>query len=382
MHHLRFGLMTLLLLVATLRFAHGGAWMWAPLALSGGLVVFLDLVGPQETSTFEAPRPWVLNTWLYLTLPLLLLMNGTLWWMAGQGDGLHLAAFVHRTTGFDLLAARAATTPLQWVAAWLGCGLITASAGTNVGHELTHRTRSAFDLLWGRWMLAFTFDTTFSIEHVHGHHARVATFEDPATARRGESVYAFILRSTFQQLASAWALEAKRLARKGHPTWSRHNRWLRGQLMTLALMGAAGSLGGPRAVAFFVASGILGKAVLETVNFVEHYGLVRMPGAKVEPRHSWNSNAWMSSTVLYNLTRHSDHHAEGSKPFWRLRPLPEAPTLPTGYMGMILLTLVPPVFRHVMDPKLQAWDATHANEAERALARQAEDRASGHPATA
>lgn len=372
MHHLRFGLMTLLLLVATLRFGHGGTWMWLPLALSGGLVVLLDLLGPQETSTFGAPKPWVLNTWLYATLPLLLLMNGVLWWMAGSGDPLHVAAQVQRLTGFDLLAARALTTRAQWFGALLGCGLITASAGTNVGHELTHRTRSAFDLIWGRWLLAFTFDTTFAIEHVHGHHARVATREDPATARRGESVYGFILRSTFQQLASAWELEARRLARKGHPTWSRHNRWLRGQLMTLALMGAAFGLGGGRALGFFIASGLLGKAVLEIVNYVEHYGLVRVPGTPVAPRHSWNSNAWMSSTVLYNLTRHSDHHAEGSKPFWRLRPLPEAPTLPTGYMGMILLTLVPPLFRRVMAPKLKAWDAAHATPAEQTLARQAE----------
>ncbi len=367
MHHLRFGLMTLLLGLATFRFAQGGPWMWAPLALSGGLVVLLDLLGPQETSAFEAPKPWVLNAWLYATLPLLLAMNGLLWWMAGSGDPLHLGATVLRLTGHDLLAARAASGPLHWLGAVLGCGLVTASAGTNVAHELTHRTRSAFDLIWGRWLLAFTFDTTFAIEHVHGHHARVATFEDPASARRGESVYAFIVRSTFQQLASAWDLEARRLARKGHGTWSRHNRWLRGQLFTLALLGTAYALGGGRAVGFFMASGIFGKVILEIVNYVEHYGLVRVPGTPVLPRHSWNSNAWMSSTMLYNLTRHSDHHAEGSKPFWRLRPMPEAPTLPTGYMGMILLTLVPALYRKVMAPRLAAWDATYASEAERAL---------------
>jgi alkane 1-monooxygenase len=375
MSHLRFGLMSLLLASATWRFAHGGGWMWLPLALSGGVVVLLDLLGPQDTATFDAPKAWILNAWLYATLPLLLAMNGLLWWMAGSGDPLHVAAAVKAFTGLDLLAARAASTPLHWIGAWLGCGLITASAGTNVGHELTHRTRSAFALAWGRWLLAFTFDTTFAIEHVHGHHARVSTFEDPATARRGESVYAFILRSTWQQLGSAWELEAKRLARKGLPRWSRHNRWLRGQLMTAAYLGAAFLLGGGKALLFFTASGLLGKAVLEAVNYLEHYGLVRVPGSKVEPRHSWNSNAWMSSTVLYNLTRHSDHHAEGSKPFWRLRPLPEAPTLPTGYMGMILLALVPPLFHREMARRLRAWDREHANAAERDLAHQADLRA-------
>ncbi|HJV91298.1 MAG TPA: alkane 1-monooxygenase [Holophagaceae bacterium] len=367
MHHLRFGLMTLMLSLATLRFARGGAWMWAPLAMSGGLVVLLDLLGPQETSTLATPKPWILNFWLWATLPLVLAMNALLWWMAGHGDPLQVAATVQRLTGLDLLAARAASTPLHWLGALLGCGLITASAGTNVAHELTHRTRSPFDLIWGRWLLAFTFDTTFAIEHVHGHHARVATFEDPASARRGESVYAFILRSTFQQLGSAWDLEARRLARKGRPTLSLHNRWLRGQLFTLALLGLAYTLSGGRALAFFTLSGLFGKGVLEIVNYVEHYGLVRVPGTPVLPRHSWNSNAWMSSTMLYNLTRHSDHHAEGSKPFWRLRPMPEAPTLPTGYMGMILLTLVPPLFHKAMTPRLAAWDASYASDAERAL---------------
>jgi alkane 1-monooxygenase len=145
--------------------------------------------------------------------------------------------------------------------------------------------------------------------------------------------------------------------------------------MTLALLAAAFAIGQWPAVFFFTLSGLLGKAVLESVNYLEHYGLVRLPGTKVEPRHSWNSNAWMSSTVLYNLTRHSDHHAEGSKPFWRLRPMPEAPTLPTGYMGMILLALVPPLFRRAMEPRLRAWDARHASDAERALAQQESQRA-------
>jgi hypothetical protein len=375
MHHLRFGLMTLLMLVSIVRFAHGGPWMWMPLAISGGIVVVLDILGPKETSTFESPRPWALNAWLYLTLPLLLCVHVLLWWMAGTGDPLHLAAAVRQLTGHDLLTARAATTPLHWLGALLGCGLLTASAGTNVAHELTHRTREPFAGMWGRWMLAFTFDTTFSIEHVHGHHARVATLEDPATSRRGESVYKFILRSTWQQLGSAWELEAKRLERKGLPVWSPHNRWLRGQLMTLACLGAAFAIGGWRAILFFTLAGLYGKSVLESVNYLEHYGLLRLPGTKVEPRHSWNSNAWMSSTVLYNLTRHSDHHAEGSKPFWRLRPMPEAPTLPTGYMGMILLAMVPPLFNRVMEPRLKAWDRDYASEGEQVLAAQESARA-------
>lgn len=362
--------MSLLLALATWRFIRGGAWMWAPFLVSSVLVALIDTLGPDEASDLSGASPRWLNAWLFLTLPLLAVMHGALWWMAGTGDALGLGAALARAGGPDLAAARAASGPWSWLGAVLGCGFLTAAAGTTVGHELVHRTRQPLHLVWGRWLLALTFDASFAIEHVHGHHAKVATFEDPASARRGERVYGFILRSTWGQLRSAWRLERERLARKGLQLWSPHNRFLRGWLFSVAWAALAFTLGGARAVAFFVACGLWGKAILEIINFIEHYGLVRLPGTRVEPRHSWNSNAWMSSTVLYHLSRHSDHHAEGGKPFWRLRPLPEAPMLPAGYMGMLLVALVPPLYERLMRPRLAAWDQGQASGAELALARQ------------
>lgn len=379
MPRLRFGLMTLLLLAAIGRFSRGGAWMWAPLLVSSVLVAMIDTVGPEETTDLSTTPPRWLNVWLFLTLPLLAVMHGTLWWMLGTGDPFGLGAGLLRLGGPDLFAARAATGPGAWLGALLGCGFLTAAAGTTVGHELVHRTRQPLHLVWGRWLLALTFDASFAIEHVYGHHAKVSTVEDPASARRGERVYGFILHSTWGQLRSAWHLEAQRLARTHKGTWSVHNRFLRGWLFSVAWAALAYALGGGRAVAFFVACGLWGKAILEVINYIEHYGLIRLPGTRVEPRHSWNSNAWMSSTVLYHLTRHSDHHAEGSKPFWRLRPLPEAPMLPAGYMGMLLVALVPPWFEHLMRPRLAAWDAQHADDPERKTAHQENLRAGWLP---
>lgn len=370
MPRLRFGLMTLLLLAATGRFSQGGGWMWAPLLVSSVLVALIDTVGPEETTDLSPTPPRWLNVWLFLTLPLLAVMHGTLWWLLGTGDPLGLGAALLRLGGPDLFAARAASGPWAWLGALLSCGFLTAAAGTTVGHELVHRTRQPLHLVWGRWLLALTFDASFAIEHVYGHHAKVATFEDPASARRGERVFGFILRSTWGQLQGAWHLESERLRRRHQGTWTVHNRFLRGWLFSAAWAGLAYALGGGRAVAFFVACGLWGKAILEVINYVEHYGLVRLPGTRVEPRHSWNSNAWMSSTVLYHLTRHSDHHAEGGKPFWRLRPLPDAPMLPAGYMGMLIVALVPPWFEHLMRPRLAAWDAHHADDAEGLIADQ------------
>ncbi len=371
MAHARFALMTLMLLLAVAGFAAGGIWMGTALIVEGGLVVLLDGLLGDDASVLEPPRPGLLDALLFSTLPLALLMNGVLWWMTGRGDGLGLGAWFRGHTAYDPFAARAATQPWHWVLAILGAALITAASATNVGHELSHRTRSPFSVLWGRWLLAFSGDASFSVEHVYGHHAKLCTLEDPASARRGETVFTFILRSTVQQWISAWQIEAARLARKGHATWGWRNLIFRGWLMSAALLGLAWSLGGPRAAAFFALVAAAAKAFLEAINFVEHYGLVRVPGSKIEPRHSWNSNAAMSGWVLYNLVRHSDHHAEGSKPFWRLRPLPEAPTLPYGYMTMLLIAGLPPLFRRLMAPRLREWDRTHANGAERALAEEA-----------
>ena len=368
MARFRFGLMSLLLLAATWRFTRGGAWMWAPILVSTTLVALADTIGPDETSDLSTVRPWLLNAWLFLTLPLLLAMHSALWWLAGSGDALGLGAWLLRHGGPDLFAARLASGPWSCLGAVLGCGFLTAAAGTTVGHELVHRTRQPFHLIWGRWLLALTFDASFAIEHVYGHHAKVATFEDPASARRGERVYGFLLRSTLGQLRSAWHLEGERLARKGQALWNPRNRFLRGCLMSATWAGLALVLGGWPAVAFFAATGLWGKAILEIINFIEHYGLIRLPGSRVEPRHSWNSNAWMSSTILYHLTRHSDHHAEGAKPFWRLRPLPAAPMLPAGYMGMLVVALVPPWYQRLMRPRLADWDARHADESEQRAA--------------
>lgn len=371
MGHARFFLMSAELIGGTACFLAGGLWITVPFVFLSLFVVGLDALLGNDASTLETPHPFLLNLLLFSTLPLVLAMCVVLWWMVGTGDPLGAASWIQRQTGYDPFAARAAIYSWYWLPAMLGGGLLLSASATNVGHELSHRTRSPFSMGWARWLLAFSGDASFSIEHVHGHHARLCTLEDPASARRGERVFGFILRSTIGQWLSAWELECARLRRKGHSAWGWRNRFFRGVLMTLLLMTLAYGVGGARALLLFVLVAIIAKAFLEAINFVEHYGLARVPGTKVEPRHSWNSNAAMSGWTLYNLVRHSDHHAEGSKPFWRLRPLPGAPMLPFGYMTMLVIAFVPPLFRKLMIPRLKAWDDQHATPAERQLALEA-----------
>jgi alkane 1-monooxygenase len=218
-----------------------------------------------------------------------------------------------------------------------------------------HRTWDAKALITGRWLLTLTFDTSFAIEHVYGHHAHVATDQDPASARAGETFFQFFPRSTWFSLLSAWFIEKERLGKRGYACWSWRNRFLRGQLMTLAVPLLYGSVLGWSGVVLCLILGIYGKGYLELVNYIEHYGLARISGTPVEPHHSWNSNHRFSSLLLYNLTRHSHHHAKGHLPFWKLQPMPEAPMLPYGYMSMILIALVPPLYRKIMDPLVLAW---------------------------
>jgi Fatty acid desaturase len=317
---------------------------------------------------------------LYLSLPALVLVGLAMAWMAGSGDLLGMGAWAQAQFGWDLFARREATSAWHWIGGTLSCGLTFAAMGTNIGHELTHRTADRAAMTVGRWLLAITFDAEFSIEHVYGHHRRLATAADPASARRGEHFYAFLFRSLLGQTRSAAALERQRLDTLGHGFWTVHNRYLRGWLMSAVIVAAFAAAGGAGAAAVFVLAALAGRTVLEAVNYFEHYGLVREPGQPVEPRHSWNSNKRLSNAVLFNLARHSHHHAEGDAQFWQLRSFRDAPTLPYGYLTcMFLVYLVPGWYRDRMTPLLLDWDRRHASPAERRLAEAANLR-SGVPA--
>jgi alkane 1-monooxygenase len=292
--------------------------------------------------------------------------------MLGTGDLLGIGGWVQATFGYDMFTARAETTALGLLGGVLSLGLSYASIGTNIGHELTHRTQDPVAMFVGRWLLAFTLDAEFAIEHVYGHHNRLGTAKDPATARRGESFYSFLPRSLVGQTRSAWGLETTRLARLGHATLGWRNRMLRGWLMSLVIVAAFYAVAGITGALVWLAAAFAGRTVLEAVNYFEHYGLIRVEGEPVEPRHSWNTNKRLTNVTLFNLARHSHHHAEGDAQFWKLRPYPEAPTLPFGYLtSMLLVYVVPGWYRRMMTPLLLDWDRRYASPAERKLAEQA-----------
>lgn len=359
MKYLPYLLTPLLMLIGTTTILAGSWFTWLGFVIVIIGVTLSDVLGGEDTNEPDYTATWFFDAGLYLILPLIVLHTTAFAWMLGNGDLLSIGAGL-QLVGIDIFAARAELDTFSTIGMVLTTGMLYGAVGTNVAHELIHRTWSAKDLVIGRWLLTFSYDCSFAIEHVYGHHKNIATRLDPATARRGDNLYPFLLRSTVNSYRHAWQLEKERLAKTGHSVWGLHSRMLRGNLMcvftTLLFFAAAGWVGG----LVFIITCLYAKFWLEAINYIEHYGIVRVPGKPVEPKHSWNSNKRLTTWLLYNLPRHSHHHAMGEKPFWELRAYPGAPMLPTGYMGMVLLALVPPLWHAIMDPKVLEWDQHYA----------------------
>ncbi|MBC8345665.1 MAG: alkane 1-monooxygenase [Candidatus Marinimicrobia bacterium] len=355
--------LTPLIVVSAIYFAlKGQYWMWVFEIIFSFIIIFGDIFLGDDTSHPKFNSTKILNGLLYINFPLIFTVIAISVWMAGP--------FPLPEWGTSLMDARNGTTIIHLIGYVFVLGLLTASAGTNVGHELTHRKRNRFDMFMGNWFLALTWDCAFAIEHVYGHHKYVATSIDPATAKRGQNPYAFILRSSLLSHRNAWIIENRRLQRIGQNTVSIHNRMLIGYGRSGVLTAAAYMISGLPGVAVFLSIGVVGKIYLEGVNYMEHYGLIREKGAPILPKHSWNTNRRMSSFLLYNLTRHSAHHEDASVKYWELKAYPNAPKMPGGYLSCVYLVLFAPwIYHRIMAPILKDWDLNYANDTEREMAR-------------
>ncbi len=254
-----------------------------------------------------------------------------------------------------------ASTPLEAyeiLGLTLSMGITTGSIGINVGHELGHRSKP-YEQRMAQALLLPALYTHFFIEHNRGHHKHVATDLDPASARRGQTVYDFWIQSVFGGYRNAWRLERERLSKVGKPIISINNAMIQfsgWQILWLALL--AGFFGWS-VLPFAFGVALVGFLLLETVNYIEHYGLRRQRTASgayeiVRPIHSWNSDHELGRIFLYELTRHSDHHFKANRKYQILRHFDESPQLPLGYPASILMALVPPLWFKYMNPRLDA----------------------------
>lgn len=258
---------------------------------------------------------------------------------------------------FFLVIQEAALTNLELAGRISAMGLMCGVIGINVGHELGHRNNRVDEFL-GEILLLTSLNTHFLPYHNGGHHYNVATPNDAATARKNELLYVFWIRSHFTSYAQAWQLENRRMKESNRSWFHLQNRMIIYTLANIALLVSIFYFLGQLAFIAFLSASVIGILLLETVNYIEHYGLLRKKNQhgryeRVKRTHSWNSDHVIGKVMLFNLSRHSDHHYNGSKHYQLLKSLPESPQMPTGYPGMMLLSLIPPLWFSFMNKKLQ-----------------------------
>jgi alkane 1-monooxygenase len=344
---LRYSVTFIIPALALAAFLWKGAWTWAVPMYGFVITPGLELILKSRARNLSAEEEQVVlkdplfDLLLYLIVPL-------------QWGLLALFLWTVQHAGLS-------TSELAGCIATMGilCGIY----GINVAHELGHRVKR-WERDLARVLLLSSLYMHFIIEHNRGHHRRVATADDPASARYGETVHGFWLRSIVFSWRSAWRIEAERQRNLGFSAYGIRNEMLQALFWQIALLTAIGVFFNGAVLMAFLGAALIGILMLETVNYIEHYGLRRTRSEaggyrRVQHVHSWNSDHFMGRVMLFELTRHSDHHWKASKKYQALRSLEDAPQLPTGYPGMMLLALAPPLFFRVVHPVLERMVDEH-----------------------
>ncbi len=342
---IKYFLVYLLPVTVSISFTSKGWMTFLPVFIFFGLVPILEFFFKADGENFDKETAKLekenkLYSWiLYLTIPVQLTML-FYFFRVIQESGLTSLEYAGRSVSMGLM-----------------CGVI----GINVGHELGHRLNRG-DQFLGELLLLTSLNTHFLPYHNGGHHFNVATPNDAATARKNEPLYIFWIRSHFMSYSEAWQLENKRMKENGRSKFSLQNRMVSYSIANILVVALIYYFYGWLVLAAFVSAAVIGILLLETVNYIEHYGLLRSQNEhgryeRVKHTHSWNSDHVIGKLMLFNLSRHSDHHYNGSKPYQVLKSLPESPQMPTGYPGMMLLSLIPPLWFRYMNPKVLKFNS-------------------------
>ncbi len=343
-------------------------WWWL-LSLANPLVPLVG-IGGQLISGNEL--------WLVVPLFLMFVMGPLLDWLFGEDENnppevlvpqleedryyrvlTYLTVPLHYITFFSV-AVWVGTQEFSWwgfLALTMALGFADGFA-INTGHELGHK-RTRLETWLAKIVLAVPAYGHFWIEHNRGHHRDVATPEDPASSRMGESIYKFARREIPGAFHRAWMIEHERLCRKGVPVWSFHNEILQSYLITVVMQVGLIAAFGWIMLPFLLIHNFFSWWVLTSANYIEHYGLLRGTQAdgkyeRCQPHHSWNANHKYSNLLLFHLQRHSDHHASPTRRYQSLRHFDDLPGLPSGYYGMYIIAYIPGLWFKMLDPKLLA----------------------------
>ena len=340
--HLKFLLPFSLFVLAYLAFTQKGWLIASPVIYAFGFIPLVELLIPlskenmTEAEEKIAKEDRLYDWWLYIIVPLQYAALA-FFLFSMQEEGL---------TGWEK-AGRIASM-----------GLLCAAFGINVGHELGHR-RLLYERNLAKVLLLTSLYMHFYIEHNKGHHKNVSTKEDPSSARKWEPIYIFYFRTVIFSYISAWKIAADDQHKKGKPVLHFSNQMIQFQLLQILFVFLIKYAFGTEIMLAFLAAASIGFLLLETVNYIEHYGLERKQTdegyERAMPEHSWNSSHILGRLMLFELSRHSDHHYLASRKYQVLRHHEEAPQMPTGYPGMMILSLVPPLWFSVMHKRMEAF---------------------------
>lgn len=317
-----------------------GFWVWATPVFAFVIIPVLELVFPVDTTNNESDdansklKRKIFDWLLYLNLPIVF--------------GL---LFYGLTT-----VTNTALETYEFIGLIFSLGIVLGINGINVAHELGHR-QTTNERFLAKILLLPSFYMHFYIEHNFGHHLHAATPEDPATAKYNQTVYSFWFTSAIRQYFSAWAIQNKRLKSNRLSFFSLKNDMLWFTVFQAVYLTFVFLIFNTTGLYFSLFAGIVGFILLETVNYIEHYGLLRLKTKtgryeRVKEIHSWNSNHVIGRIVLYELTRHSDHHYKSSKKYQVLDCHEDSPQMPYGYPTSMVLAMVPPLWFGIMNKRV------------------------------
>lgn len=354
MDYLRYYLNCLLPLAAIAGFVLGGHWVWLGIGTLP-LLILADALSPQDYAPRRIANGALADLVIYVQM---LLVLGT------------FVAFAWRAhIGFD-----PALGPVQpWLASALALIWIGLVANVGAAHELMHRHNPLAAFI-GKLGFAVIGAPNRDISHTVTHHLYFDTERDFDTAHRGESVYRFVPRCIWGNTRDELEYERRRLAAQGHGLWHWKSQILWGLVLSVAMLAGMYWAGGLPALLVQAAAMVGGRILGEALNYLQHFGLLRVPGRPIEDRHTWNHLSAVTRILGLEITNHVEHHQDPDRPFYALTPRPQGPQMRNILLWGIA-AFVPPVWTRLIQRRLKDWDLNHANAEERALAREANRRA-------
>ncbi len=348
----------------------GGHWLWLGFSVVIIGAVLGDVLLGDHGDIPHYEQPALLNLIMYSYLPSVILAMVIFFWMVAPGDLFGVGNYIVEVTGYNALSGRENNQIFDLIGAGLGLGVFFGVINTVMAHELIHRTWNPVAMFFGRSFFALAGGLQFETEHVYGHHITLGQPHDASLSLRGDNYYDFLFSAPFKQFIYAWNVEKERLAKYDHSEYWLGNKVLRSFSRWLVVIAIVFSVAGFSGLGIYAFACLIGKMIYECIGYQFHHGQVCVAGEPDGDRHSWNCNRLMTQAMLFNVSKHSEHHKFPDRPFHELSKVKsgEAPLLKTGCITNALLCFVPPLQRYVIGPQIHLWDKEWATNSERQAA--------------